>query len=165
MKRTVRLTESELIRMISESVRKVLNEGRRNYHRSYEPNDGNGMTGGYYGSYNTTGSFDIYDKFIDNIITQMGDTEETQNFVEYCGNSGVFDISAEICVEFDESTGYGSEDSPVYTIEKIGNISNIKKYIMECPSVGEDFKRKALTVLEDTIDSLDAYDFDIDDEY
>lgn len=144
---------------------KKMNEGTYGYIHGYAPNEGNHMVGGEFGSWHTTGVTNIIEKFIDNLYGELGKQEEEFNkFEEYCYQSeDAFEVTADIDVDYDESTGYGSKAFPVYTIRRVKS-KGIKDFIMSYPSDDENFKQVALKVLGDTINSLTEYDFDIDED-
>ena len=162
MRRTIRLRESELRHIISESVKRVLNETR-----GYVPHDGNGMVGGYYGSDTFDAHAYILEKFLRALSSSIGSKfpEEIENFEDYClDNEDVFTISGVVSSHYDESTGYGTREIPMYDLEDI-NSSEVEKFVMDYPTSNKEFKESAFRVLDNVINSLESDDFEIEYDY
>jgi len=164
IKKVIHLKESDLRHMVYETVARILNEGRNAHRYSYISHNGNGMIGGKWESWEINGSGNILKKFIQNLERRIGNNEELDNFIDYCyDNEDVFDVYANISGSYDESSGYGSTYMPLYQIEEIEDTSDMEEYVMNYPS-NKGFKQVVLKILDDTLNSLDVDDFNVDEE-
>ena len=171
MKRIVFLTENDLHGIIKESVKKILNEIKWQ-NGGHVPSNGNHMVGGSWGHSTTVEHINICDKFVDKLSDiahdEFSDSEgayeemET-NFYNLCfENEDLFDIDAKFDIEYDESTGYGSSSSPIYSISGVEGEEKIINFINNCQGIDRRFKVIAVNALNNVIDELDSDDFNFD---
>ena len=142
-KNKIRLTESDLRRIIKESVTRILKEGS-------------------YGDYEFTAEAEILEDFLDNLV-HYADKEledDVDRFCDYCNDKEYY-VKGEISASYDEEVGYGSRYSPVFSIEKVREPVELKKVINEFDA-SDRFKAYALDILDKTINELDVDDFDFD---
>ena len=160
MRRTIRITESELRHLIGKTVTKYLNEVR-----GYVPNDGNPMVGGYYDSWERYGECEILNPFIDQLENIFGQSEELDRFYDYClEDEDSFTIECKFEVGYDESVGYGSRSMPEYELKDVMNAEDAINCVSNYQTEDENFKNTALKVLEELIDNIDDLDFRFDEE-
>ena len=161
MKKIIRLTESDLHKIVKESVNRILKEGWTR--RGYVPHDGNSMVGGYYGRSEINGEKDVMDDLLENIpdITE----EEWEDFKNYCEqNPNVFVIEAEISSSYDESTGYGSAGFPITELEKTIGDEEALQYVAQYPD--QKVAQLATQTLKKILDGLTEEDFELyDNDY
>ena len=162
MKQIIRLTESDLHRIVKESVNRILKEGWTG--RGYVPHDGNSMVGGYYGRSEISGEKDVMDDLLDK-VADVTSEEEWQPFMQYCEqNPNVFVIKGEISSEYDESTGYGSASFPITTLENTIGDEEALQYVAQYPN--QKIAQLATQKLKEILDGLTDEDFELyDNEY
>jgi hypothetical protein len=157
MKKIIRLTESDLHRIVKESVNRIIKEGR--IRRGYVPNDGNSMVGGHYESNTFNASKDVLNDLLENIQISP---EEYDSFEKYCEeNPDVFVINGKVSSSYDESTRYGNRMFPVMEIESIDNEQDAINYVAQYPN--RKVAQIAVKTLNDIIDGLKGEDFNFDD--
>ncbi len=161
MKKIIRLTESDLHRIVKESVNRILKEGWTR--RGYVPSDGNPMVGGYYGRNELSGEKDVMNDLLENIpdITD----EEWEEFKNYCEqNPNVFVIEGVISSVYDESTGYGSAYSPVTSLESTIGDKEALQYVAQYPN--QKVAQLATQTLKEILNGLTEEDFELyDNDY
>lgn len=156
-RKTIRLTESELRRIIKSSISNVLSEGWD--YQGRVSNDGNYMVGGTYGWRDVTSEKDILEDLLEEIDI---DEDKFSMFEEYCNkNPNIFIIAATINISYDESTGYGSADWPIYSIESIDGVDEINEYLLRYQDA--DVANLAVETVNSIVDRLDVSDFDLDE--
>lgn len=159
MKKILRLTEGDLRTLVSNSVMKILKEAS-----GYVPNDGNGMVGGRWESWDESGECNVL-SWLENNIDKMAPRDmgedEYNRMIDYLyANEDVFTLVGHFSVSYDESTGYGSSSSPVYEFKNIEGEDAAIAYIKKYPGSPE-IVNMMLSAFKKTVNSLDEGDFDL----
>ena len=165
MKKIIKLTESDLHNIVKESVNKILNEG---WVRGYTPNDGNYMVGGEYGSCEFYGSTDVMEEFLERVFENTTEDEvseeEWKKLRDYCEqNPNVFIIEAVFISSYDESTGYGTANSPFTNLESTSGEKEALEYVAKYPN--QRVAQVAVQILKSILDKLEEDDFEIEEDY
>jgi hypothetical protein len=159
MKKIIRLTEGELNNIIKDSVVSILREVR------YVPHDGNGMVGGKYDSTTVKATTNILDKLLTAMADSGMDEELYEKFEMYADqNEQLFNVVGMISISYDESTGYGSANAPIYELLEVKGLDKIAEVIKQYPSQDQAVVQIALNALKTVYDNLSASDFDLDGE-
>lgn len=173
MKRRIRLTESDLHRVIKESIRRILNEGLREPRSSHGrvSNQGNGMVGGAYGHDERFAFCDISGRFYEILDDTLG--YDVANKV--CDWINEQDISLEVegivSASFDDSVGthyvdYNIEEMDEEKIEKEKQILGQypDKEIAQSMVKAYDLAIEDITVEDFEIEEYEPYEPDCDDD-
>lgn len=149
MKKIIRLTESDLHKIVKTAINEILG----NVPNTTVPSNGNSMTGGEFGGYSISNSIDIKEKFLEELVNCTTDydidEEEVYNFVDILDKKGVFNINIVGDSSYDSSTGYGNRNNPVVSIHNSG-IGKLKRMINTC-NIGNPYLIKAALQAADNI--------------
>ena len=155
MKQIIRLTESDLHRVIKESVNKILREG-------YVSNDGNPMVGGYWWSSDIEGEMAVYPEDLPYILTENGylgeeGSEEYQTVYNYFKeHEDDLIIHATLTVGEDTSTNYYQNDfEPDYD-----SIESVRDVINQCPIINEEAKKMLYEMIEKWAEDRENYSWE-----
>lgn len=145
MKKRIRLTESDLRRIVKESVKRIINEGW------------------YSGKSDTTrfmASKDVMDDLLETITEEdVSSYEEWEKFANYCEqNPSVFEIDATLCSTYDETTGYGNRYQPVIELESISGDKEALDYVAKYPN--RKVAEVAVQTLKGIFQNLSEDDFE-----
>jgi hypothetical protein len=128
MKKIIRLTESDLHKIIKNSVKRIINELTIAGHSSGD--QGNTMTmGGNFGRSSSSETVDLLEPFLQK-LADNGYGEIVDKIDPICQNSkSLFEIEINIDSQYDETTDYGTEDSPVISAEAGKGYGQLKQFL------------------------------------
>ena len=151
MKQIIRLTESDLHRIVRTAVNEIL----KNVPNTTVSSDGNSMTGGEYGGSNISQSSNIKEEFwqelVDCAANYAIEEEEIDALINFLDSVGAFNIKVVGNSSYDSSTGYGNRFSPVTSIHDSG-LGELKNAIRSYQGGNPDLIEAAL----EAVDKLDT---------
>lgn len=129
MKKIIRLTESELHKIVRNSVKRIINEVMYGSGISAGMG-GNTMTrGGKFGGSSSSETVDLLEPFLQK-LADNGYGEIVDKIDPICQNSkSLFEIEINIDSQYDETTDYGTEDSPVISAEAGKGYDQLKQFL------------------------------------
>ena len=153
MKQIIRLTESDLHRIVRTAVNEILN----NVPNTAVSPDGNSMTGGEFGSSDISQSLDIKEKFWEELVNCTAkyniDEEEIDALINFLDSTGAFSINAVGSSSYDSSTGYGDRFNPITSINDSG-LGKLKDTI-------KSYRGRNPYLIKAAIEAVDNIDTDI----
>ena len=160
MKQIIRLTESDLHRIVKESVNKILREG---YRSGYVSGDGNPMVGGYWWSSDIEGEMDINPEDLTETLFENGYIDEygSEDYQTICNyfkeHEDELKIYGTCKVGEDTSVNYIQDEfEPDYdSLEYVrDNIIN------QCPIISEEAKKMIYELIKSWAEDRDSYVWD-----
>lgn len=155
MKQIIRLTESDLHRVIKESVNKILREG-------YVSNDGNPMVGGYWWSSEIEGEMPVEPEDFPYLLEKNGyidkeGSEEYQTVYNYFKErEDKLIIRATIAFGEDTSTNYHQDGFEI----DYDSLETVEDIINQCPIISEEAKKMLCEIIEKWAEYREQYTWD-----
>lgn len=149
MKKIIRLTESDLHKIVKNSVKRIINE---TVYGNSSGMGGNNMTrGGNFGRSSRSETVDLLEPFLQK-LADNGYGEIVDEIDQICENSrSLFEIEINIDSQYDETTGYGTEDSPVISAEAGKGYDQLKQFLTEL-SRNQKIAEILIRTLDEVID-------------
>ena len=149
MKKIIRLTESDLHKIVKNSVKRIINEAVYNSGISAGMG-GNTMTrGGEFGGSSSSETVDLLEPFLQKLVDN-GYGEIVDKIEPICQNSkSLFEIEINIDSQYDESTGYASKDNPAISTTPGKGYDQLKQFL-----TGLSRNQRIAEILTSTLDEV-----------
>lgn len=163
----IRITEADVHKMVMDSVKRVLSEVKSTY--GHVGNDGNGMVGGSYGSYETEGECcfpweDVVDELEQDGLIPEGSADMVYKCLSQHEND--FILTATFKDSWDESTNY-SDRTVTPNEEDLKHVCDIIN-TLDCPVLGKEAKEYMIwrftDFFKDEGEQYDTYEWKEDDD-